>query len=678
MKAVAGALPSVRIAAFAARAGGAAVSGVVTAGAEVALTSYGQVVEVSAIVGAGGRGGVDLIWGTNAVYGHFGIDLTGPNGGVVRVDDIVIEDVTSVFLRDLMNWVDVRDFGAKGDGVADDSAAFAAADAAAGGRRVLVSAGTYYLGSSVTLENRVQFEGTVTMPTAAILSLTRDFNLATYIDAFGGDEELAFRKAVQSLLNGADHESLDLCGRRVSVTGPIDGQAAVPNRTSFAQRRVIRNGQLRAEDTGNWTPETVTSIATYSAADPWTLTGVGNVANIRTGSLVTAAGVGREVYVRAVNVAAQEVTLSQPLSDAVGLQTYSFTRFPFLLDLTGFERLDGFELEGIEFQCNALASGVLWPASGEGNVVRNCVFSRPGHRGLVSIGDGCHGGLIDLCRFVSSEGDVLAQNRQTVAIVTNASDVKIRNCRADRFKHGVVVSGARSMIAGCHFAQGDAATSGARTAGIVVAQRACTIQISGNTIDNCHIEWTNEREPDPDYTGGNGFAGLSITGNVMVCSSVSALHSFIVVRPYGSGHFIAGMTVSGNTFRSEDVVIERGERVDTSFGQMVKESFRSVSFVGNTYHKVAAEARNPLTVKHGQNTHAQVWEVSSVGALPFEGKALQVDSVTTTSRPRNASNQSNYAMPYATAQTGSNGDSVQLIWPEPVLGDVVVVMRSDM
>ncbi|WP_425071317.1 right-handed parallel beta-helix repeat-containing protein [Sagittula sp. S175] len=677
VKAVSGALPSVRVAGYAAQANGTAVAGVTTVGETVALTDYGEVVEVSAIVGAGDRGGVDLVWGTTAVYGHFGIDLTGPNGGVVRVDDIEIEDITGVFLRDLMNWVDVRDYGAKGDGVTDDTAAFAAADAAANGRRVLVSAGTYHLASSVTLESRVTFEGKVTMPVDAILSLTKDYDLPTYIDAFGGDEEMAFKKAVQSLMNGADHESLDLCGRRVSIFSPIDVAAIVPNRTSYAQRRVIRNGQLRAEDSGNWAPETVTSTATYSASNGWKLTNVTNIANIKVGSLITASGVGREVYVRAINVGAAEITLSQPLSDAVGQQVYTFTRFKFMLDFTGFERLNVFELEGIEFQCNELASGMAWPAYGTVNVVRNCVFNRPGHRGLVSIGDGCQGALIDHCQFISHEGGELSQNRQTVAIVTNANDVKIRNCRASQFRHFAVISGAQSVITGNHFFQGDPATAGVRTAGIVIALRACNTQISGNYIDNCHIEWTNEREPEPDFTGGFGFAGLSITDNVMLCSNVSTLFSFIVVKPYGSGHYVNGMNVSGNTFRAVGLVIQRGERVDTSYAQMVMNGFRGISFTGNTYHNVESGAQNPLVVKHSQNTHAQVWEIDSLKRLPFAGRAMQVDSVVTTSRPRNASNVSNYAMPYTQAEIGSNGDKVQLIWPEPMLGDVAVTMRSD-
>ena len=243
VKAVSGALPTVRIGAWAGGAGGVNVPGVVQVGPTTTLASYGDVIEVTAIVGVGSRAGVDMVWGRAALYGHFGIDLTGPNGGVVRIDDIEIVDITSAFLRTLMNWVDVRDYGAVGDGSTDDSAAFEAADSAANGRRVLVSAGTYFLNSDVTIDSRITFEGQVIMPVDRMLVLTKEFDLPTYIDAFG-DEELAFKKAFQALLNNVDHESLDMGGRNVRVTAPIDMQAAVPNRGSFATRRVVRNGQF--------------------------------------------------------------------------------------------------------------------------------------------------------------------------------------------------------------------------------------------------------------------------------------------------------------------------------------------------------------------------------------------------------------------------------------------------
>ena len=62
VKAIAGNLPQVRIAAFAGDAAGNNIPGVVQAGPQVTLPGYGQVVEVSAIVGSGRREGVDMAW----------------------------------------------------------------------------------------------------------------------------------------------------------------------------------------------------------------------------------------------------------------------------------------------------------------------------------------------------------------------------------------------------------------------------------------------------------------------------------------------------------------------------------------------------------------------------------------------------------------------------------------
>ena len=265
VKAVSGALPDVRIAGWAGGAGEVHVTGLTETGPAVTLTAYGDVVEISAIVGSGARGGVDMAWGTAALYGHFGLDLTGPNGGVVRIDDIEIEDVTRVFLRDMIGVVDVRDFGAVGDGTSDDHAAFEAADAAAAGREVLVPEGDYFLGDSVTLQSRARFVGTVTMPDDKVLTLTRNFDLPGYIAAFG-DAEMAFRKAFQSLISSPHHVELDMEGMKIDLREPIDLAAAAPNVTAFAQRRTISNGQFSVVAGANWNTESFTSQASYSTA----------------------------------------------------------------------------------------------------------------------------------------------------------------------------------------------------------------------------------------------------------------------------------------------------------------------------------------------------------------------------------------------------------------------------
>ena len=131
------------------------------------------------------------------------------------------------------------------------------------------------------------------MAEKSVLSLTKQFDLPTYIRAFG-EEELGFVKAFQSLLSDSDHESLDMAGRKVTINGPLD-MARLSGRTRFAQRRVVRNGQLYAAGDSVWNSVKVTSQGSYSAYYQTRLSNVTNVANIQVGSMVEGVGVGREV-----------------------------------------------------------------------------------------------------------------------------------------------------------------------------------------------------------------------------------------------------------------------------------------------------------------------------------------------------------------------------------------------
>ena len=409
VKAISGALPSVRIAGWAGQSGGTHVTGLAETGPSVALTTYGEVVEVSAIIGSGPRTGVDMVWGAPVIYGHLGLDLTGPTGGIIRVDDIVVEDVTSVFHRTMMDWVDVRDFGAIGDGVSDNTAAFQAANTAAAGRGILVPEGVYHISDNVTFEYPARFTGTVDMPDEKHLVLRRNFDLPTYAAAFG-DEELAFRKGLQALLVFSDHESFDLGGRRIEVTAPID-MAAAAGQSTYEIRRVIRNGQFNVVPGAAWDSTSVTSQAGYDAGQPDTLTNVSNVANIAVGSLVEGAGVGREVYVTATSVGAGSLTLSQPLFGAPASQSYTFTRFAYVLDFSGFAKLSKFTLTDIEIHCQGQASGVLLAPAGSTFHLKDCFITNRGDRCLTSHGQGCQDLEIDRFHFTSDDQALPATDR---------------------------------------------------------------------------------------------------------------------------------------------------------------------------------------------------------------------------------------------------------------------------
>ncbi|OYX25135.1 MAG: hypothetical protein B7Z10_07255 [Rhodobacterales bacterium 32-66-7] len=676
IKAVSGNLPSVRIAAWAGDLGGANVASVPQTGAAVALTSYGEVITVSAIIARGNRTGVDLPWGTVPVYAHVGLDLTGANGGVVRIDDIVVEDVTNIFIRKLMDWVDVRDYGALGNGTTDDTVAFLAADADAQGRAVLVPSGAFRLLSDVTINSRIRFEGTVSMPANRRLTLTRNFDLDTYGQAFGGELE-GFRRSLQALFYFTDHVTLDLSGRRVDLTGPID-VAALAGLTDFSNRRVLRNGQLTAVPGANWATQEVTSTATYAIATPTTLTGVANVANVPVGALVIGTGVGREVYVRSKNIAAGTLELSQPLWGAVGTRPYTFRRFRYMLDFGGFEQLSRFEIEDVEFNCLGNCSGVMLPVTGSTQRFVSCTFNRPLDRGLTSTGTGCQGMFVDMCQFLSNEQSIPAVSRTTIAMNVQANDVKLRNNRIVRFAHFAVVNGTGHLVHANHFFQGDSEVAGVRRAGLIFTQTNVSTVVTGNYIDNCFIEWGNEHDATPEFNNEFSFGGLNIVGNVFIASNTSSAFRWIVVKTYGPDHFLNGFSLTGNSFRVFNAVVDRVELLDTSITTLDFTRTRNVRVDGNSFNQVTQAIMNPVIVAHTQGTAADTWTIAAGGFIPFGGRIRMLESVTPEGAVTNAANAVRYVFPHALVGTGTQANEAQLKWGEAVKGKAIVSMRMDL
>ncbi|MEL7178772.1 MAG: glycosyl hydrolase family 28-related protein [Pseudomonadota bacterium] len=675
VKAVAGALPAVRIAGFASIGAGLPLNGVTTFGGAVQLTTYGEVVEVTAIVATADRSGVDLVW-TGAAYGHFGIDLTGPTGGVVRLDDITITDVSSAFQGDLTGLIDVRDYGAKGDGVTDDSAAFNAADAAANGRTVMVPEGDYLLEGNVTMDNPVRFVGRIVQEPEFRFILQQDYDYDSYLSAFQ-DEELAFKKAYQALINFADHDSLDLCGRRVLLTEPVDMQAADPSRTRFETRRVIRNGQFQPADGAAWDTVEVTSTATYAANDDNRLTNVTNAASIAVGSLVQGNGVGREVYVTSVNESAQTVEISRPLFDAEGTQTFTFTRFQYMLDFSGYEKLSQFILDDIEFQGRGVASCIMMAPDGFTFHVRDCFINNPKDRGITSPGVGCQGMMLDRCNMISDEQSVPAQNRVSIGFNANANDVKIRDNRVSRFRHFCVLAGSGNLISGNHWFHGDDQINGLRLGGVVITLPNPKSIFTGNYVDNNFIEWTNEHDATPALGTQFSFGGLTITGNMFTVKDSTDAFNFIVIKPYGPNHFINGFSVVSNVFRSLNGRIDRVENVDTTFADLDFSRTRDFTFTANTFHNVNDPVSNPASLTHVQATEASTWVMQTRDVLPFGGRAFTVESVMPTGAITNAGNTTVHDFPWSEGEQGSSLRDVHLNWSQPTKGQVRYVVRMD-
>lgn len=672
VKAISGPLPSVRIAAWAGNSGGSNVASAVQTGPSVALTSYGQVVTVSAILASGNRTGVDMTWGTGPVYGHMGLDLTGPTGGVVRIDDIEIEDVTAIFHSEMFDWIDVRDYGALGDGVTNDWAAFDAADTAAAGRTVVVSPGSYYLASHFTFDNPVKFEGTLVMPPSQRLSCTRDYNLNTYAAAFGSELE-GFRRALQVLFYFTDHNTLDLNGRRVELTGPID-VAALTGLTAFGQRRVLSNGVLTVAPGSAWDTQTVTSVASYSTATPTRLSGVANIAAIPVGARISGTGVGREVYVASKNIGAGTLELSQPLWGGNGTRTYTFRLFKYMLDFSGFQDLWRFEISDMEFSCASVCSAVSLPYAGSLFRFDRCTFQTPRNKAITSIKGGCQGMVVEGCLFngggPNPPDDIIGFN-------VNANDSKIRNNRSAYLAHFGIFAGGSHIVMGNHLFPDSRTASPMRRAGFIFTTPNVRGFVIGNYIDHHFIELSNEYDENPNSGSSYTFGGLTISGNLFLYADPSPAFRFITVSPKGSGHSLNGLVVSNNVFRSSQAALERVEMVDTSNGTLNTGSFRNVVFANNTFTGVSQATVSPIYVEHTQNTASATWVVDATAYLPFTGRSRNVEAVVLEGPLRNAANVVQWAQPYVEVEQGAGNRLVNLQWPSAVKGRAIVTVRCD-
>ena len=569
----------------------------------------------------------------------------------------------------------MRDYGAIGDGVVDDLAAFNAADDAAAGKIVLVPPGAYHLSTSMTFENPVQFEGTISMAATDKLVLRRNFDLATYAAAFGG-ELAGLKRALAALFFYTDHVELDLGGQRVELDAPLD-VAALCGLTTFAERRAIRNGQLQAITSTAWNTTTVTSVATYSASNSARLTAVANVANIPVGARISGTGVGREVYVKAKNISAGTVDLSQPLWAAAGTRTFTFDRYKYMLDFSGFAALSKFEVTNVEFLSNGLASTILLAPDGELFKLANSVVNRPKDRGISSIGRGCQDVQIEDCQFISNEVTLAAQNRTTIAFNVNANDAKIRNNRSSRFAHFGVLNGTGHIFLGNHFFGGDNETNGVRRAGLVFTLPNVKTFLTGNYIDNCFVEMSNEQDDQPNYSAEYTFGGLTISGNIFTAADVGPWFRWLVITPRGTGHSLNGYIVSNNAFRVSDGAIDRVEMVDTTFANLEFDSFRNVVFENNAFNGISQPSLSPVLVQHSQNTEADTWSVNAAAYLPFGSWARNVTALVPEGAITNVANVAQYVQPYTLVQQGAGSNLASLKWPTPVKGLMQVTLRCD-
>ena len=440
---------------------------------------------------------------------------------------------------------------------------------------------------------------------------------------------------------------------------------------------MIRNGQFNARSGSGWDTGEVTSSASYDNSNPYALTNVTNVANIEVGSLVTGTGVGREVYVKSTNVGAQTLELSAPLYDAPGTQSYTFQRYRYMLDFSGFETISQFNIADVDFKCDGISSAVMISKEGIIWQFRDVFFNKPKDRGITSIGKACQGMQIDNCQFLSNEQALIAQQRRSIGFNVNANDCKIRNNRGVRFGHWAVMQGSGHMIQGNHWFQGDNEEDGTRQAGLVLSGTNAKIVVNGNYVDNSFIEWNNEHDPNPEQSAEFSFGSLSIIGNIFTVARVGPWFRWIVIKPYGAGHFLNGLCVTGNTFKSLDGSIERVDKLDDSIATLDLSRTRNVDWTGNSYHAIDNWTANPVMLDFSVTSANTTWTCDFTEWMPFGGEQRNVSAVIPEGPLRAGNNVIQYVTPYTNPGGGTAGGEVDLVWPVAVKGKVHVTGRMD-
>ena len=144
--------------------------------------------------------------------------------------------------------------------------------------------------------------------------------------------------------------------------------------------------------------------------------------------------------------------------------------------------------------------------------------------------------------------------------------------------------------------------------------------VTGNYVDNCFIEWTNEQDPTPDHTNGYSFSARTISYNIFLSGEVAPWFSYIVVKPHGAGHYLSGVNITGNRFRSLNGSIDRAERVDTTYADLDISRCKNVVMKGNSFHAVTTQVENVAEIEHNQSTPSDTWVIDTAGHLRYSVK----------------------------------------------------------
>lgn len=685
-----GSKPTIYVQAYPRNASEEEVTDITVFDTSVKLTAYNQIYEISTIIGPSRRAGVGIVMDPQDIKNVIiGVNIVGGTGTVTRFSDFEFDIVTNDLVDQKLARLDVRDYGAVGDGSTDNTQAFRQASNAADGRTLFVPAGNFKIGNDLTIEAPIVFEGQLNMDTGNVLTLAKNFNVPAYVQAFGNNEQLGLEKALQSLLTVAGNRTLDFLGQEIQISRPVDvGNLVSAKTVDDSKARVLRNGSIRIQsDSGTpWQVNKSKYEITLSSVHSPTYTVQSEVQNIEVGSLISNAGFfGSEIYVTSVNTSTKKITTtrgSHSLTNGDTVQV-DIQRFQYALDFSGVSKLNFFEIQDMHIDCEGRASGIMLPQRSRAFKIKNVSIYRPKYRGITSFDRGCQGLHISNCNFVSNEQHTEASKRETIAFNVNKNDAKITNCWAQQFRHFAVIGGQNNIITGCHFFQGGSNIQ-QRTAGIILTALNPTSTIAQNYVDNCFIDWSGEHVTGGDLPSNSfGFSGLSITGNIFLCSDVDQHFRFFKITPKGKNLKLSDLAVCDNVFRhyreGNEGKILRIDEIDKSYFFDNKKTV-TVKFQNNVYNSIEVECHSPLTFRFEKTTASNQWTLKPIDKLkmPFDLPVRRVLNVYPEGKIVDEANNIVRELPYAEVVGDGNLEKdIKLNWSLPVKGAVFVTVAVD-
>ncbi len=557
--------------------------------------------------------------------------------------------------------VDVRTFGAIGDGTADDSLAFERAAAAAGPAGIVVPAGTFRLSRDVVFEVPVRLLGTISQPAGRHAVFLRNLDYSSYCAAFGEREALG--RALRALFAVAGAASLDLEGRTLVLSRPLDVARAAGTRRS-AGRKGVRNGTFAVAPGPAWEPETIRARARFDPTGPAELRDVAPGARIAPGALVSGPGLGRAVHVRDRDVEGRTVGLCLPGWGDAEIARYEFRRYRYALDFSGFDDLPDVALEDVRLDLGGAAGGILLPERHRRFRGIRLVVEAPAGQGLSGLGRGTSGLDLDQCRFE-------AAGAEAVALASGGASVRLRGCVFDGFETAAILSGRGHLVSGCRFVGGG---GGGRSTGLCLTRREPRCQVVGNAFDGCGIRWSDEHESRFDAGRKAGFGGLGLLGNSFEATDAAEHESWLTIRAHRRTQPIRDLAVIGNTFAAIGGRSDRVERVCASGARLDLTRMRRIDWHGNTCRGVLVPAANPVTRQFRLRIPTRIWTLDPGGALPFGAVASEIVAVTAVDL-RNAAGDPVGEMP--SVEVDALSGRLRARFPLPVSGALRVTIRCD-